>query len=99
MVRENDFRASGSGHILYAKELFDEPTLRLSFEMAEKLRTQCVAFDFIYKDGKPLVVEISYGFSAAGYDDCPGYWDKDLNWNPGKFNPQAWMVENLIKSL
>lgn len=98
MVRENDFRASGSGQILYEKKLFDDTTLRLSFEMAEKLQTQCVAFDFVYKDGKPLVVEISYGFSIAGYDDCPGYWDKDLKWFEGKFNPYGWMVENLIKN-
>lgn len=40
MVRENDFRASGSGSIHYEKELFDETTLKLSFEIAKKLKTQ-----------------------------------------------------------
>jgi glutathione synthase/RimK-type ligase-like ATP-grasp enzyme len=96
MVRMNDFRASGSGIILYGKELFDKSTLKLSFEIAEKLKSQCVAFDFVYKDGNPLIVEISYGFSIAGYKNCPGYWDKELNWNEGEFNPYGWMVDRVV---
>lgn len=97
MVRENDFRASGSGTILYNKELFGEDTIKLSIETAAKLKSQCVAFDFVFKNGNPLIVEISYGFSSAGYDDCPGYWDNKLNWHEGYFNPYGWMVEMLIR--
>lgn len=99
MVRKGDFRASGSGNILYGKELINEETVKLSFEMAIKLKTQCVALDFVYKDSNPLVVEISYGFSSAGYDPCPGYWDKEMNWHEGTFNPYGWMVENLLNSI
>jgi len=36
-------------------------------------------------------------FSPEGYDPCPGYWDKDLNWIEGGFDPYGWMVEDLIK--
>ena len=96
MVRKDDFRASGSGNIFYERELFDEATLNVSFEIANKLKTQCVAFDFVYRDGKPLIVEISYGFAPAGYDLCPGYWNKDLTWHEGKFNPYGWMVDLLL---
>ena len=96
-VRKNDFRASGGGNNLYEKELFDKATLNLSFEMAEKLKTQCVAFDFVYQDGNPLIMEISYGFQQAGYEACPGFWDKELNWQDGKFNPYGWMVEKVIR--
>jgi glutathione synthase/RimK-type ligase-like ATP-grasp enzyme len=99
MVRENDFRASGSGNILYDRSLFDENTIRLSFTMARKLKVQCVAFDFVYQGNQPLVVEISYGFSPAGYFSCPGYWDGEMNWHEGKFDPYGWMVENLISSI
>jgi len=97
MVRPNDFRASGSGNILYDKHMFDENTIRLSFELAEKLKIQCVAFDYVHEKGNPLLVEISYGFSPAGYDPCTGYWDKEMNWQVGKFNPYGWMIEDLIK--
>jgi glutathione synthase/RimK-type ligase-like ATP-grasp enzyme len=99
MVRKNDFRASGSGFILYGKEHFNDETVRLAFEISEKLQTQCMAYDFVYLKGKPLVVEISYGFAIHGYDACTGYWDKNLKWHDGKFNPYGWMVEDLIKSI
>lgn len=92
MIRTNDFRASGSGNILYNKVLINEKIVKLSFIIAEKLKTQCVAFDFVHLDNKPLIVEISYGFAPVGYDPCPGYWDKDLTWHEGTFNPYGWMV-------
>jgi glutathione synthase/RimK-type ligase-like ATP-grasp enzyme len=98
MVRKNDFRASGSGFIFYEKEHFDVETVRLAFQVSEKLQAQCMAYDFVYLGGKPLIVEISYGFSKEGYDACTGYWDKDMTWYDGKFNPYGWMVDDLIKA-
>ncbi len=98
-VRENDFRASGSGNIEYDRSLFDDEIIKLSFILSEKLQAQCVAFDYVHEKGNPLVVEISYGFSPAGYDPCPGYWDKNLTWHEGKFNPYGWMVEDLIEQI
>ena len=53
LVRENDFRASGSGTILYDKNLFDETTIRAAFVAAKKLQTQVVAFDFVYQKKQP----------------------------------------------
>ncbi|PKP46268.1 MAG: hypothetical protein CVT94_15330 [Bacteroidetes bacterium HGW-Bacteroidetes-11] len=97
MVRKNDFRASGSGNILYNKENFDDSTIRLAFEIADKLKGQSMAFDFVYDDKRPLVVEVSYAFTKEGYDPCPGYWDKELNWFEESFNPYGWMVELVIR--
>jgi len=37
LVRKKDFRASGSGFVYYGKNLFKEETVRLAFEMSEKL--------------------------------------------------------------
>lgn len=96
-VRENDFRASGSGRFTFAREEFDERCIQISFETASKLELQCVAFDFVFKDvTTPLLVELSYGFSIEAYDSCPGYWDEKLQWHEGKFNPQGWMIESLL---
>ncbi|HLO60103.1 MAG TPA: hypothetical protein VK179_15245 [Bacteroidales bacterium] len=97
LVRENDFRASGSGYILYEKEHFDENTIRLAFEISEKLKSQCMAYDFVFRNGYPQLVEISYGFAKEGYDACTGYWDKELNWYDKKVTPQAWMVDLIVK--
>lgn len=96
-VRENDFRASGGGFILYDKNEIDKRAIKVSFEIAKKLNFDCVAFDYIFdKKNNPLIVEISFGFAVEAYDACPGYWDEKLNWNKGKFIPQEWMVEDLI---
>jgi len=99
LVRKNDFRASGSGAILYEKENIDDRTIQKAFEISAKLRGQCMAYDFVHHEGNPLLVEISYGFAMQGYDRCPGYWDKDLYWHEGIFNPYGWMVENLLNSI
>lgn len=97
MVRENDFRASGSGSILFDKNLIDMESLRIAFDVSARLKAQCLAYDFVYKDGKPLIIEISYGFANTAYDPCPGYWDENLDWHEGHFVPQHWMVD-LMKS-
>jgi glutathione synthase/RimK-type ligase-like ATP-grasp enzyme len=100
LVRENDFRASGSGVILYDRRLFHEDTIRKSFEIAEKLRTQSLALDYVFDEkNRPLLVEISYGFGIEAYDFCEGYWDKELNWVEGRFNPQEWMVDLIIQEI
>lgn len=100
MVRENDFRASGSGHILFDKNLFDIDTIKISFELNDKLGSQCLVIDYVYDENKkPLIVEISYGFTKEPYYNCPGYWDKNLNWHEGPFNSQHWMVDILTKQL
>jgi hypothetical protein len=99
-VRANDFRASGSGNFDYAREEFDERCIRISFETTSKLKLQCAAYDFVFDEkNEPLLVEVSYGFASAGYDACPGYWDEDLSWHEGKFNPQGWMVESVLKEI
>lgn len=98
MIRKNDFRASGSGHILYDKELFDDNVIKLAFKTAQGLKSQCVAFDFVFdSDGAPLIVEISYGFTAKAYYQCPGYWKSDLSFVHAKVTPQEWIIEDFLK--
>ena len=96
LVRDGDFRASGSGHVRFEKHHFDEETIRLSFQIAEKVNSQCLAIDYVFQDGEPLVVELSYGFIKEVYYSCTGYWDRELNWHDGAFDAQGWMVESLM---
>lgn len=96
-VRKGDFRASGSGDIDYSVDKVDEKSLELAFSISEKLKSQCVAFDFVYNSLKnPLLIEISYGFAVSAYDNCEGYWTEDLKFHQGSFNPQGWMVETIL---
>lgn len=97
IVRENDFRASGSGNIVYNYKEINSECIRVAFEINEKIKSQCNAFDFIIdSSGKPLIVEISYGFSMKAYDKCPGYWNTNLDWIDGEISPQFWIIENII---
>ncbi|NDI97579.1 hypothetical protein GWA97_00635 [Flavobacterium sp. LaA7.5] len=100
MVRKNDFRASGSGNVKFNKEEFDIRCVKISFDTAKMLQTQSAALDFVFdKNNEPLIVEISYGFFAPVYDDCPGYWDDNLNWHEAQVKPQDWMVESILEKL
>ena len=95
MVRENDFRASGSGEKYFGREIVSTDLIRAAFEIKEKLKTQCIAFDFIISDGGFKIIEISYGFTTT---EVPGYWDRNLNWHGETAVPQFWMVEELLQN-
>lgn len=97
MVRKGDFKASGSGHFLYDVELFDNLLIKTAFETVKKIGSECCAFDFVYLDGVPLIVEISYGFASSGYEACPGYWDSNLNFHVDEVNPYNWIVDDIVK--
>ncbi len=99
MVRKGDFRASGSGRIVYDPEAIPNECLKLSFELAAKLGTQSLALDFVFLEGTPLVVEMSYAFMSSGYEECPGYWKQDLSWVEGRFIPEDFMIEDFLISL
>ncbi|PCI88903.1 MAG: hypothetical protein COB24_00050 [Hyphomicrobiales bacterium] len=99
MVREGDFRASGSGFIVYDRAEIPIECVRMSFEAAKTLETQSVALDFVFKDGLPLIVEISYAFLQSVYLKCPGYWDHELNWHDGSFLPEDFIMEDFFKQL
>ena len=96
-VRKNDFRASGSGNLEYDRHNFSSEILETAFNIAEKLRSDSCVLDFVFHEDKYLLVEVSYGFPMEGFaDDCPGYWDKNLDWHEGNFNPQGWIIESFL---
>ncbi|MGQ1909303.1 ATP-grasp domain-containing protein [Marinifilum sp. RC60d5] len=98
-IRENDFRASGSGDLVFPNENIDKDFISLAYKLNKKLGAQSTAFDFIKDlDNNIYLVEISYGFPMLNFlDKASGYWDENLSWNEGKFIPQNWMVDNLIR--
>ncbi|MBM3206592.1 MAG: hypothetical protein FJZ43_03155 [Candidatus Staskawiczbacteria bacterium] len=99
-VRDGDFRASGSGNFAYAKDLFDERCVKISFEITSKLGLQVAAFDFVFDENNaPYIVELSYGFVSQVYDPCVGYWDLNLVWHEGKTIKEEWMVDLVLKQI
>lgn len=99
-VRDGDFRASGSGNFAWAKVLFDERCVNISFDLNKKLDLQVGAYDFVFDENNdPLIVEVSYGFVSEVYDPCVGYWDNHTNWHEGKTIKEEWMVDILIEEI
>lgn len=98
-VRKGDFRASGSGNIMYGN--IDTNTVKIAFAAASKINSQSLALDFIFdKNGNPLIVELSYGFLPLATNKAAGYWTSDLKWHPSSnIDVCAWMVEDVVANM
>jgi glutathione synthase/RimK-type ligase-like ATP-grasp enzyme len=96
-VRSGDFRASGSGILDYDPKQIPIECLKIAFDVSEKLESQCLGFDFVFSNEEALIVEVSFAFNRKGYLDCQGYWNKNLDWIENSFNPEFFMIENLLK--
>jgi glutathione synthase/RimK-type ligase-like ATP-grasp enzyme len=97
--RSGDFRASGSGLFSYNPGLIDMQMVKLSFDVAKKLGAQSVAFDLLMDSGRPKIIEMSYCYTIDCCDRCHGYWDSNLNWHEGAFEPQRFILDDFVKSL
>lgn len=97
--RKGDFRASGSGISKYETELIDKNFIRIAFDIAKKLNLQSVAFDFVWDNDSPKVVEMSYCFLGESADRCQGYWERDLKWYNDNINPQYLIIKNFMNSI
>ena len=98
--RDGDFRASGSGILVYDNKLFSNELIEQSFEIARKLKTQSLALDFIWEGDNCKIVEISYAFAmGTSYDNCAGYWDKEFVWHDKQVNPQHFIIEDFIDEI
>jgi len=95
--RPNDFRASGSGIRDFNPEGVRKDCLKVAFETARKLNAQTVGFDFLMKQNKPVVTEITYAFTDWPVSKCPGHWTEDLEWATGSMWPQEAQVEDFIE--
>lgn len=95
MVRDGDFRASGSGKTIYDHKEIPVECLKLAFDTTKKIKSQSAAYDFVFLNGTPVIIEVSFAF-AFGYKNCSGYWDDNLNWVEKNFFPEYFMIENLI---
>jgi len=99
-TRPGDFRASGSGDIDYDLERIDTRCVEIAFETAERLGTQSLAFDFVFdREKSPRILEISYCYKSRPVYDCPGYWDREMNWHEGHVWPEDAILDDLLEAL
>lgn len=99
LCHENDFRASGSGKIVYDKDQIDEKCIKIAFDISQRSDFQAMAYDFVFVNKNPLLIEIGYAVSHRAYDECQGFWTPDLVWNNKKTLICDEMIKNLIKNV
>jgi len=79
-VRTDRPMASGSGNNEPIIELDNNARacFALARDISEVLQTRWMAYDFVFKDGKPYVLEMSSSWTAKAYSDCVMF-DRELN--------------------
>jgi glutathione synthase/RimK-type ligase-like ATP-grasp enzyme len=96
-VRDNDFRASGSGKIDHSNDVIDKRFIKLALQISKELEFQSMAYDFLLNEhNQPEICEISYTYVDKLIYKCPGYWDENLLWHPGNFWPQYLHVKDSL---
>jgi len=99
-VRPGDFRASGSGRIVYDVNRIQPRCIEIAFEVARKVKSQSMAFDFVNNiDGAPMILEVSYCYDAQAVFNCAGHWDSHLNWHDGSMWPQEAILIDLLAGI
>lgn len=99
LVRDGDFRASGSGRLIYEPIQIPSECITIAFQVTSRLASQCCAFDFVYDGNDWAIVEISYAFSATAYRKCPGFWDKTLEWRDEAVIPERFILDDMLADL
>lgn len=79
LVRDNDFRASGSGKLNYEPSEKDKKAIPIAQELSKKLGVQTMTYDFLYAlDGALKISEMSYGFVEKPIHDEKGWYDEQM---------------------
>ena len=99
LYRPNDFRASGSWNIQYGDQESMIPFVEKAFQISDRLNVQCMAYDFLMEDDILILVESCWTFNDKAVYDCPGHWNKDLEWVKGHMWPEEAQVQDFLTRL
>lgn len=104
--RPNDFRSSGSGNFDVNPAEIDLWTVRLAFQVAQRLNTQSIAIDGLRRGEDRVVGEISYTYVSWVVHECPGHWrlvgspmTGELMWQEGQMWPEEAQVQDFLHRL
>ena len=98
-VRKGDFRASGGGDCFYDKSYLTKEIIDSAFNTADKLKLQCVGFDYVVDNNSDqgLIIEMCYGFDVGLILDAQGYYTRDGKWIDEPLNIPEEIICNLLK--
>jgi glutathione synthase/RimK-type ligase-like ATP-grasp enzyme len=98
-VRGGDFRASGSGDFDFRPERIPPAAIAEAFRTTRALGARALALDLVLDPGgRPLILEVSYGFGTTGLRRCEAHVDDELRWHPGGFRPEDAILLDVLGS-
>jgi glutathione synthase/RimK-type ligase-like ATP-grasp enzyme len=97
--RPGDFRASGSERRDLDPQNVDLRAVKIAFETSQRGGFSCMAYDFLYKAGQPVICEISYTFPHCPTCNLSGHWLPDLSWASGAMWPEEAQVEDFVRKI
>lgn len=104
--RDGDFRASGSGRVVYDRDKIDLAAVRLAFSTAAALGSQSVAIDGLRRGTEWVVGEVSYTYMSSSVHDCPGHWELcgspeegEISWVDGSMWPEEAQIQDFLERL
>lgn len=95
-VRENDFRASGSGRIDYIVSKKDLEAIPIARRISKKIGSQTMTYDFLRDNDTLKIVEMSYGFSASAVYNSSGWYDSEMSFHEEKTDVHQLIIKALI---
>lgn len=95
-VRDNDFRASGSGRIDYMVSKKDLEAIPIARRISQEIGSQTMTYDFLRDNGVLKIVEMSYGFSASAVYNSLGWYDSEMNFHEEKTDVHQFVINTLI---
>ena len=97
-VRNNDFRASGSGKIDYRVSEQDIQAIPIARRISEAIHSQTMTYDFIYDGNELKIIEMSYGFEAKAVLAAPGWYDKEMEFHLEGTDVHKIVIELMVEN-
>jgi glutathione synthase/RimK-type ligase-like ATP-grasp enzyme len=98
-VRKDDFRASGGGGLFYDRALVTPALIETAFQAADVLQSDCTGFDMIIdpRNGRPVILEICYGFSHTALLQAGGHFDREGIWHNVPLNAPCAVAHRMLE--
>lgn len=100
-VRPRDFRASGGGDLFYDRSLVDRALIDTAFHAADAMGSDCMGFDMVTdsRSRKPVILEVSYGFSHIAQIGLQGHYDRNGDWYDEPLNAPRALLKRLLEDV
>ena len=97
--RPGDFRASGSNRPDFDQAAIDKRCIKIAYEISQRAGFSSMSYDFLFKSGQPVISEFGYTFGESLPVGCPGWYNADLTYTPGKRSPGELQAEAFLDKI